>query len=276
MNSSKVTPTSPLSKVYKNTDEFVPEQLLPNHHGHLEPSWQDLMPTPATSGQGRGAFTPDRATRNEHAASPGVSDHLAQDQTATPDESGLQQEPPTTAIDLDLIRREALDAGVLKGRQQAEEDFGACGRALRATIEQLSGLHETILRNNSHEMHTMVMAIAEKVIRHSLSSEQSQTILATIEDAIRFAVKSEEFEIRINPDDLEVIKNKKQEIIDEISGLNNITFKGDNSIERGGCRLESVNCTVDATIGSQLQVIEESLHASRDSGPPSEKKNQPS
>jgi len=109
----------------------------------------------------------------------------------------------------------------------------------------------------------MVMAIAEKVIRHSLSSEQNQTILATIEDAIRFAVKSEEFEIRVNPRDLEIIKDKKQEIINEISGLNNITLKADNSIERGGCRLESANCTVDATIGSQLQVIQEALQANQ-------------
>jgi flagellar assembly protein FliH len=275
MNSSKLSPTSPLSKVYKNTDEFVPEQLLPSHQGYQEPSWQDLILNPASSGHGQGIFTPDSATRNNHAASQGAAAHLAQDQPTPPDEPVPPQEPPAPDIDLELIRQEALNEGVRRGRQQAEEDFGTCGRSLRATMEQLSGLHETILRNNLHEMHTMVMAIAEKVIRHSLSSEQNQTILATIEDAIRFAVKSEEFEIRINPDDLEVIKNKKQEIIDEISGLNNITLKGDNTIERGGCRLESVNCTVDATIGSQLQVIEESLKASRDSGPPPEKESQP-
>ncbi len=234
------------------------------------------MPNPASPGQGRGAFTPDSATRHKHTTSREATAHHAQDRIATPDESALQAESPTTAIDLELIRQEALNEGVRLGRQQAEEDFGTCGLALRATMEQLSALHETILRNNSREMHTLAMAIAEKVIRHSLSSEQSQTILVTIEDAIRFAVKSEEFEIRINPDDLEVIKNKKQEIINEISGLNNFTLKADHSIERGGCRLESANCTVDATISSQLQVIADTLEASRDSNPPPDRRNQPS
>jgi flagellar assembly protein FliH len=110
------------------------------------------------------------------------------------------------------------------------------------------------------------MIIAEKIIRHSID-EQSATILATIEDAIRLAVRSEEFQIRINPQDHEVIQAKKKELIDDISGLDNIDLKTDSSIERGGCILESTLCTVDATVGSQLQFIREVLEASQESGP---------
>jgi flagellar assembly protein FliH len=250
---------SPLSKIYQNTAEFVPEQLLPNHQGHPEPVWQELMPGHSSPGQGQGGFTPDRADKHEQTVSRQTTALPAEDHA----DAELNEETPAPGIDLELIRQEGITEGVLKGRQQADDDFGTSVRTLQAACEQLTRLHETILRNNTHEMHTMVMAIAEKVIRHSLSSEQNQTILATIEDAIRFAVKSEEFEIRVNPKDLEIIKHKKQDIINDISGLNNITLKADNSIERGGCRLESANCTVDATIGSQLQVIQEALQANQ-------------
>ena len=59
----------------------------------------------------------------------------------------------------------------------------------------------------------------------------------------------------------------KQEIINEISGLDNIILKADRSVERGGCLLESANCTVDATISGQLQVIKEALQSAPESAP---------
>ena len=37
-------------------------------------------------------------------------------------------------------------------------------------------------------------------------------------------------------------------------------FKTDSTLTRGGCLLESANCTVDATIEGQLASIEELLH----------------
>jgi flagellar assembly protein FliH len=170
------------------------------------------------------------------------------------------------AVDLELIRQQAFSEGVIEGWRQADKDFGSAALTLQSACHQLTNLHETMLRNNLEEMHQLVMIIAEKIIRHSID-EQSATILATIEDAIRLAVRSEEFQIRINPQDHEVIQAKKKELIDDISGLDNIDLKTDSSIERGGCILESTLCTVDATVGSQLQFIREVLEASQESGP---------
>jgi len=83
----------------------------------------------------------------------------------------------------------------------------------------------------------------------------------TIKDAINLAVNSDEFEIQINPDDLSVVEKFKQEIIDSISGLNNIVLRPDPTLERGGCKLESSCCTVDASMISQIKVIHDSIMA---------------
>lgn len=242
-----------LSKVYKDTASFVPEQILPRQGASPESSWHDLTPT-GTNGQGihpaAHHFIADGQTDTEDNLSP---DTLSESEIN-------REETPIATINVDEIRQQAFSEGVLEGRRQADEDFGTCVLTLRAACTQLNHLHETILRNNLDEMHTLVMEIAEKIIRHSVQ-EQSDTILATIEDAIRLAVKSDEFQIRINQQDLETIKQKKKEIIDEISGLDNIILKADNTVDRGGCLLESPNCTVDATITGQLQVIKEALQA---------------
>ncbi len=256
-----------LSKVYKNPPTFVPEQILPRQDHPYEPAWQDMEAGPSSRRGHHGSFIPDKTNGREttpetlsftpqHHANNEIN--LSHDHLVEVEENSDKTPAPT--IDLELIRREAFTEGVLAGRRQADEDFGTCAGALREACNQLTQIHETILCNNTNEMHAMVLEIAEKIIRHSIQ-EQSDTILATIEEAIRRAVKSEEFEIRVNPEDLEVIKQKKQELINEISGLNNIILKADKSVERGGCLLESINCSVDATISSQLQVISEALQS---------------
>jgi len=260
-----------LSKVYKDTASFVPEQILPRQGLPPEPVWQEMVTAhPSRSGDS-GTFTPDKTDRSRR-----ISD-ITPDKQSLPSEELADKEnslsadippeaeeeggqTPIPAIDLQLIHTKAFSEGVLEGRRQADEDFGTSADTLRAACEQLTNLHETILLNNISEMHAMVMKIAEKIIRHSIK-EQSETIVATLKDAIHLAVKSEEFQIRVNPKDLEALKSKKKEIIDEISGLENIVLMADSTVDRGGCLLESVNCSIDATIGSQLQVIQETLQS---------------
>ncbi|MDD3815497.1 MAG: FliH/SctL family protein [Desulfocapsaceae bacterium] len=265
-----------LSKVYKNSESFVPEEILPRQGHPIEPAWQELDGGIPSLGGDQKSFVPDKTDGYEIISDTESLAPLTPEQP-TDKASTLSSKPPATedkdkppppapAIDLEPIRKKAFSEGVLEGRRQSDQDFGTCALTLRSACDQLTHLHETILRNNLAEMHSLIMAIAEKIIRHSIR-EQSDTILATIEDAIRLAVKSEEFQIRVNPEDLEIIKQKKNELIEEISGLDNIVLKADSSVDRGGCLLESVNCTVDATINSQLQVVQEALEAEPESAP---------
>jgi len=253
-----------LSKVYKDTASFVPEQLLPRQGLPTEPVWQDMVAVPPSRRDDHALFIPDKST-GEQGSHDQTPDEPSNTMPAPLPElpPKIETEPkiaPTPAIDVKLIQKKAFSEGVLEGRRQADEDYDTSTRTLLGACEQLTHLHETILKNNTSEIQALVMAIATKVIRHSIE-EQSDTILATIKDAIHQAVKSDEFQIRVNPGDLEILKDKKKEILDEISSLDNIIIKADSTIERGGCLLESSCCTVDATISSQLQVIKEALES---------------
>ena len=89
--------------------------------------------------------------------------------------------------------------------------------------------------------------------------EQDGTIIATVEEALQRAVKSEEFYVYVHPEDYAVVTAKANDLIAGVSGLQNVVIKQDATIERGGAKIESENCTIDATISSQFEMIRDAL-----------------
>lgn len=178
-----------------------------------------------------------------------------------------QQQPPAhqtpaEQVNYNQLIEEARQQGIQEGLAQAALDFQTSTSALLNITEQLNHTRETILQNSIGEMQDLVLTIAEKIIRHSITA-QDDTIVTTVEDAIRQAVKSDEFYICIHQDDYDVLNAKIPEILTKISGLENIFIKIDNNIDPGGCKVESDNCTVDATIASQLQILSDEIKSRR-------------
>lgn len=177
--------------------------------------------------------------------------------------------PPPTEHQIDLsqyiTRTEAeqkIDEAYKNGAKfmwdKAEQDYGSATRTLLLTCQQLDTLRATLMKNSSQEFLDFSLAVAEKILRISLR-EQDHTIAATIEEALRRAVKSDEFTIHVHPDDYDTIVARSPELVAGLSGLNNIVVRKDSSIERGGARIESDNCTIDATISCQLEQIREEV-----------------
>jgi hypothetical protein len=108
------------------------------------------------------------------------------------------------------------------------------------------------------KLQEFALSIAERILRISVR-EQDSTIIATIEEALQRAVKSDEFTIFIHPEDYETVAENSTEIVAGLTGLNKIVIKKDITVERGGAKIESDNCTIDATIASQLDVIREEI-----------------
>jgi len=178
--------------------------------------------------------------------------------TAPPQEESVDLSDYVHRVEAEKQATEAYRQGIAVGREKAEEDFGAAARALLLACQQLDTLRATIIGNSSKELLDFTLAIAERILRLSVR-EQDHTIVATIEEALRRAVKSDEFTIHIHPDDYDTLIAKSAEIVAGLSGLNNIVVRKDHSVERGGAYIESDNCTIDATIAGQFEVIREEV-----------------
>ncbi len=268
-----------LSKLYKENSDFKPAQLLDRSGNHSEPVWGSIVqeevtphgniPNYETEPKREETPVPEQEydTRQQpEDAFAEAPDSVANEASPT-DEKGTDEpepvpeplpEPAKPEMDIEKIREESFQSGLQTGRNQAEEDFDNGAQTFANLCRELDQLRETILKNSVDEMRELVLAIAEKIIRNSVQ-EQCETITSTIKDAIHLAVKSDEFQIQLNPDDLNCIEKQKTEIINQISGLNNIVLLPDSTIERGGCLIESSCCTVDASMASQIKLIRDSI-----------------
>lgn len=256
-----------LSKFYNINDGFQPKAVLETTvPPDKEPVWESIVKDeaipPEDISEATISDTPDidsdqKIVTDTPQAEETVFDNAPVDHKATIKDSPPPP-PPEPSIDVEAIRDNAFTSGIAAGRQQAEEDFENSAQTLLCICNELDTLRETILQNSAEEMKELVLAISEKIIRHSVA-EQEETIVATIKDAIHLAVKSDEYLIQVNPDDLKAVTSRKQEIINSINGLDNIVLKPDTTIEKGGCKLESNSCTIDASMASQIKIIHDTL-----------------
>lgn len=265
-----------LSKYYKRSDSFQPEELV-KRDKKQPPGWQ------SEEQQKPGPFRaqpPPAQQQSSQARQPSAETQAQPQVQAPPQQTGAMEEiqpepaPPTSPpqpvepqIDLsNYIEKstaeekieEAYQQGLQIGKEGVEHDFVAATRSLLSICQQLDTIRETIIGNSSEELHNFALSIAERILRISVR-EQDKTIIATIEEALQRAVKSDEFTIYIHPDDYQTVAEHSEDIIAGLSGLNKIVIKQDNSVERGGAKIESENCTIDATIASQFDVIKEEI-----------------
>ncbi len=254
-----------MSNIIKNSAEFIPEKII--HEGEPQGTvWGNIV-NEAQLNQSAGNTTPSvGATRNDNQDQQG---HLFDSDFSSPvqgqvsdddkvDTQTIEQTEEKPPIDINAIAEDHFNMGVQAGIEQAQNEYGSSMNTLLAICEELSTIRETILQNSAGEMRKMVLQIAEKIIRHSLAYLQ-QTIIETVNEALQKALKSDDFVVSVNPEDLEVISSHSAEIVASVNGLKNIIVKPDVTIDQGGCFIESSNCTVDATIISQLEIISETL-----------------
>jgi flagellar assembly protein FliH len=257
-----------LSKHYKNPPAFKAEDLV-KKGDRPGGGW---IPSPAPPSS---PFTSQRLSRDLPAGTTIQANSPAgtpppQPTAPAPSSPVVEAQPPTPPPELidpnrfigrseaEQLAEKAYQKGLSEGLSRAEMEFGTTAKSLLLACQQLDNLRQTLIANSRQEMIDFSLTVAERILRLSIR-EQDHTVIATIEEALNLAVKSDEYTIHINPDDFEILNSKAVDIIAGISGLQNIVIKKDNSIEKGGVFIESENCTIDATVASQLELIREEI-----------------
>ncbi|MGQ9819218.1 MAG: FliH/SctL family protein [Candidatus Kapaibacteriales bacterium] len=129
-------------------------------------------------------------------------------------------------------------------------------------IKNIDSLAENLTKEFSQEIHSLgkaVVPIAIKIAEHILRNEINQkpeVILERVRHALEAVENETIFTLRINPEDLEILKSVQS----QLPQLASIKLVADTKIERGGCIVESSIGSIDATFSSVLEKIAQSLN----------------
>ncbi len=99
--------------------------------------------------------------------------------------------------------------------------------------------------------------IASKIINSSVT--ESPIISETIKESLSKIIGANNIVFRLNPNDLELIKETEENFLDNNS-YSNLKFEADSRIDIGGCFVESEIGNVDARISSRLNELKNILN----------------
>lgn len=172
----------------------------------------------------------------------------------------------SVVVEIDELKQQHLldlDAKFEEGRQsgvaEAEKSLSHVTQSLASACDEISKLKAKMLERSQSDMLRLVLAIAERVVQANIEIDK-EVVTRTVKQAIHLAVSAEEFHIKVNPEDLQIVNEHKPLFIASLSGLSNIEFVPDQTIIRGGCILESPLGRVDATLEAQMEAISSCLH----------------
>lgn len=157
-------------------------------------------------------------------------------------------------IEEDAYKRGFAD-GIHAGRLQILGEIENELKLLRVLIEGIERVREEIYGSIEADVIEISLTIARKIIYEAAEKER-QIVVTTVQEAIKKASDREMLKIKINPVDYQILNKKRTELIQCLDGIKSIIFEEDESIQRGGCLIETNQGDIDARIDSQIRVIE--------------------
>jgi len=157
-----------------------------------------------------------------------------------------------------LIEQDAYQKGYAEGLDLANAELSKLIEGVGLIAE--SALDEKWRIINSYERNIVDLAleIAKKVVDEQILLKPD-TVANIARKALFIAAEREHIQIRVNPEDMDMIKAHKDDLMASMDGIEKIDVVADRRIKRGGCILETDAGNVDGRLQSQLSHIDDAL-----------------
>ncbi len=147
------------------------------------------------------------------------------------------------------------DAAVQQGLQEGRE------RGLSewyAETQRLSQQMKSTLDQAKPQIIRLALRVAEKIVRQRLEMSP-ESVVPMIDEAIRSLRAQSKIILRVHPADQTLLDSRRQRWRERNPAIGEIEIIGDEAMQRGGCKIETEFGMVDATVGTQIRVMERHL-----------------
>ena len=155
------------------------------------------------------------------------------------------------------IKEAAKQEGYKEGIENAHKDIDE----LKQKFSEFFKYKDEIFDKVSGCILDISVEIAKKIIKKEVEQDSEPT-LAIIREAVEEVNKTEnKITLKVMPKDVEIVKDKVPEIFSDKYFEAAVSVIADNNIKEGGVIIETSNGIIDASISTQLSIIEKALCA---------------
>ena len=163
---------------------------------------------------------------------------------------------------IDEIKNNAFQQGFTEGEKVGFEDgtkrIDPLINSFNQGLEQLKNIRREIHQKIEKEVAQLALSIAKKIVCHEVKTTE-ETVICVAREALSRVENPGKIKVKLNPADLQFIQDTKSQLSHFLHNAASIRFEAEDSIQSGGCVIETDMGDLDARIEKQFQAIEESF-----------------
>ncbi|HPO14035.1 MAG TPA: FliH/SctL family protein [Candidatus Hydrogenedentes bacterium] len=154
--------------------------------------------------------------------------------------------------------QEAYQRGLLQAQEQFAESIGQAAETLAAAAAAIHEARQSFLDSLEPQVVELASLIARRVLQREVRID-AELIHATARRALGKIADRQIITARVHPRDLEALRLHKITLLEDFEGVEELTIEADDTVNPGGCVIESRLMQADARLDTLLSTVLESL-----------------
>jgi flagellar biosynthesis/type III secretory pathway protein FliH len=164
----------------------------------------------------------------------------------------------TAQSEAEALRDEARKAGHQVGLEDAAQTVDELIQRLESNIAEVAAQRNALIDEVELQVLKLCIEAVEKVIRHEIRTDP-RVVERTIKACLRRVKGSSEAYIRVSPQELEHVKERRDELLSAAERISTIHIVDDRRVSPGGCVVESDSGSLDARTSTQMDRLNDKL-----------------
>jgi type III secretion protein L len=154
--------------------------------------------------------------------------------------------------EVERLKKEAHQQGYDQGRQEGAQELS---KVVMEASRRLDAIEAQVIP----QLKGLALTIARKILGRELEFHPEAVVDVVKQALSEKARQRREIVLRVNPDDLNEIREHKSELLELLSRCREIGIREDSEVGRFGVIIETDAGTIDAQLETQLAVFERVL-----------------
>jgi flagellar assembly protein FliH len=151
-----------------------------------------------------------------------------------------------------------FNLGINEGIKASQKNLAPILNKFENAIMELENTKKNLYHIAEKEAVDLSLAIAKKIVGNEVSINK-KFVVNIVREAMKKVEGHEKIKIILNPSEIDVLNDAKNEIETMLTCMDKIEFETNPSISKGGCIVKTDIADIDARLEKQLQVIEDAF-----------------